>query len=112
MDAAVVEAFVVLGDDRPKRRSESETSSRQVVGDRLDMGAPVGLWLVLEHLGDAAPEVVAIGQGERRHGRSDPRLQSRLLKDAGGDLARSRFSVSAMSSSTSTSCGGMSLPSP
>ena len=52
---------------KPKSHSESETWSRQVVRDRLDMGAPVGLRLVLEHLGDAALE-------RRRHraGRAPP----------------------------------------
>ena len=49
--------------------------SGQVVGDRRDMGAPVGLRLVLEHLGDAAPEVVAIREVERRHRLGDLRLQ-------------------------------------
>ena len=64
-------AFAPLGFPlrKPKRHPESETLSRQVVEDRLNVGAPVGLRVILEHLSDAAPEIVAVRQGERRHGR-------------------------------------------
>jgi hypothetical protein len=43
-------------------------------GDCLDMSAPLSLRVVLKHLLDAAPEALAVGQGEGGEGRSDLRL--------------------------------------